>query len=179
MLAYTSTEAIYIAHSFPKFPVYGKDGHGNSYSVLLDCLPGETRFGQNWFCLEMEPQTLWNLAGLLTIAAPRVIASRVNVANSNITLVLQNKTEYSFKEATFSFTTKGLNFHYLVKSRSANIDIYEDLIAPYFKTGFMTQTWGRTWMESYCEDSYEWDVENLRKYQIGEYWWSAYYDHSK
>ena len=171
-MAYTETEAIYVIHSIPKFPVNEKDG-----SVMLDVLIGETYYGQNWMCIELKREDLFNIAGLLTIARPQLIHSRVHISNANITHMLQNTTAFSFKEATYSVPVGDEVFTYLVKSGSAGIDIFEDFIAPHFESGFRTQTWGRPYMDDYCNKT--WIVENIQGLRVEDYSWHAHFDHSK
>jgi len=83
ILAYTSTQAIFIVHSFPNFPSVNSTGY-----VLLDILSTEVYYGQNMMCIQTTPQELFNIAGLMTINVPRVYYSKIVTANANVTMMV-------------------------------------------------------------------------------------------
>lgn len=72
--------------------------------VVLDIADPQTMYGQNLMCVPMDPQTLFNLAGLMTLNKPAVYYSRIVNQNANITYLVTNKTAgYSFTKANYSF----------------------------------------------------------------------------
>ncbi|CAG9326057.1 DNASE2B_2 [Blepharisma stoltei] len=175
ILAYTSTQAIYIIHSFPNFPYY----NSTTGKVMLDIFQSETYYGQNLMCLQISPQTLFNLAGLMTINKPQVYYSRIITPNSNITLLVQNQTTLQASTVSYSFSVDGNTFTYLARSAAANLDFWEDVVSKYYKDSFYVQSWGRPYMPGYCPPDEAYTNLNVDELTIKKYWWYGYDDHSK
>jgi deoxyribonuclease-2 len=181
ILAYTSTEAIYILHSFPQFPNVSSENFSNFYSVTTDIGNSQMMYGQHMFCVKLKTSDLFTLAGEMSIAFPNVYASRILQQNSNISLLVNNRSISSSPFFSgFSFLTPGgFEFRYFSKSGASNLDIYEQVISPYYQDGFMCETWGRPWEADFCPPSYKYKNLNIDEISIGNYWWTSYYDHSK
>ena len=152
----------------------------NSYIVILDILPAETEYGQDLFCISLNPQDLFNIAGLMSINLPQVYHSNVEYPNSNITMLIQNRQISNAKSYNYNFSTKGgLPFTYFAKSPNANVDLYESIISPYYKDGMIIITWGRPYEQDFCPPNYNYINVNVDTISMGSYYWAEYYDHSK
>ncbi|CAG9334763.1 DNASE2B_4 [Blepharisma stoltei] len=175
VLAYTSTQAIYIIHSFPNFPFY----NSTTGKVLLDIFDSEVEYGQNLMCVQITPQTLFYLAGIMTINSPRVYYSKIVTPNTNITLMIQNKTNLQITSATYSFTVGTNTFTYIARSAALQKDFWEDVVSKYYNDGFYVQSWGRPYMPGYCPPDETYTNLNIDNLGIGKYYWYGYNDHSK
>lgn len=168
-MAYTSTEAILLVHSIPGFPTL------ENGKIVLDIPDSAQMYGQSFMCVELEPAQLFAVAGLMSINFPNVYSSRQVTQNANITaLVNQN-----WSTGTTHTMSLGNGFYYLCKSSAANIELWEDLVCPYFEEGFNVQSWGKPYMDSYCTPDYNYDAINVEKEQVGSTWWLGSDDHSK
>jgi hypothetical protein len=181
LLAYTSTEAIFIIHSFPQFPNISSDYKSKKKIVTMDVDPSQTIYGQDMFCFSLKTSDLFNLAGLMSIGLPNVYSSRINLQNANISLLIHNKSISNAKfYSGFSFSTpNGFQFKYFSKAGSSGLDIFEYVISPFYNDGLMCETWGRPWDSDYCPPSYRFKNLNIDEISIGNYWWTSYNDHSK
>jgi deoxyribonuclease II len=137
-------------------------------------------YGQHMYCVTLSPTDLFRLAGVMSINYPQVYYSRINSPNANITLLVQNQTISAAKSYVFNFPTgAGMPMTYFCKSGSANIDLYEAIVSPYYKDGMILQTWGRPYEADFCPPTYAYKNVNVLETSIGTYWWTGYYDHSK
>ena len=168
-MAYTATEAIYLAHSIPGFPVVNGD------QIVLDVPDSGTLYGQSFMCVEITPSQLYDIAGMMKINFPNVYASVVKSNNLNVSSLVSEEWSNG-KTLTLSL---GNGLTYLCKSEAANIELWEDLVCPYYGLGFNVQSWGRPYMDSYCTPDYTYDALNVAEEKVGSLWWTGYYDHSK
>ncbi|CAG9333544.1 DNASE2B_1 [Blepharisma stoltei] len=176
ILAYTQTQAIYIIHSVPHFPY--TDNVTNA--VVLDIADPQTMYGQNMMCIQLDPQTLFNIAGIMTINHPAVYFSRIVNQNANITYLVKNVTAgYKFTQSIYSFTSNGNFYTYFAKDMAGQWDLYEDIIAPYYNDGFKVESWGRPYDASFCKPKYSYNVLNVLGVNLGRYAWYNTDDHSK
>lgn len=88
-------------HSVPHWPYI----NNVTNKVELDIADPQTMYGQNMLCIPIEPQTAFNLAGLMTMNKPAVYYTQIINNNANITLLVTNKTaNYAFTQAAYNFT---------------------------------------------------------------------------
>jgi len=156
-------------HSIPGFPtLQGKN-------IVLDIPSTAEMYGQSFMCIELPPSQLFAIAGLMSINFPNVYASRIVTSNANIT-ALVNKSWVKGKTNTISL---GNGFYYLCKSAAAKIELWEDLVCPYFGVGFEVQSWGKPYMASDCTPTYNYDAINVQDEKVGSTTWAGSDDHSK
>ena len=170
-----------ILHSFPSFPNISSSNYGNYHSVTLDINNPQMMYGQDMLCVTLNPTDLFRVAGLMSITLPNVFAHRVTQPNSNITLLINNKTissAYAYSGYNYK-TPNGFNFTYFSKSASAGYDIYEKEISPFYSDGMYCETWGRPYEPDFCPPEYKYRNLNIDEIRIGKYWWTSYNDHSK
>jgi deoxyribonuclease II len=180
ILAYYQNQAIYIVHSFDTFPSVLPNGQGNFYAVGLDILDPQMEYGQHMFCVTLSTTDLFSLAGVMSINNPQVYYSRINTPNTNITLLVQNRTISAAKSYYFNFYTgAGMKMTYFSKSASANVDLYEAIVSPHFADGMILQTWGRPYEADFCPPTYQYKNLNVYDVTIGTYYWPGTNDHSK
>ena len=132
-------------------------------------------YGQSFMCVELQPSQLFAIAGMMRLNFPNVYASQVLTANSNIT----DLVNMSWVNGTTATLSLGNGFAYMCKSAASNIELWEDLVCPYYQYGFEVQSWGRPYMSSYCTPTYPYDAINVSGEKIGNTTWLGYDDHSK
>ena len=73
-------------------------------------------------------------------------------ASPNMSLLLQQKPATEAQSSVAELTTKGgVGITHFAKSAVWGQDLYEDLVEPYYKKGFMWETWRR---KPYTEPTY-------------------------
>jgi len=88
-----------------------------------------------------------------------------NVGTSNITSI---------------FSMGGQMFVDFAKNKGWGKDLFEDLVAPYFQSDFIVETWGRPLMPSYCKPTYLYQIINVHQMKINsEIIFDETKDHSK
>ena len=126
-------------------------------------------------CVELQPSQLFAIAGLMSINFPNVYASRIVTSNANITALVRK----AWVKGETNTINLGSGLFYLCKSAAAKIELWEDLVCPYFGLGFEVQSWGRPYMASYCTPTYKYDAVNVEDEMVGSTAWEGYDDHSK
>jgi deoxyribonuclease II len=138
-------------------------------------------YGQHFACYTLKPEDLFNLAGVMSINIPQVFATRVKIAQANITALISQNVISNANSYSYTFKSLGgLEFTYFAKSGAANLDLYEDVISPYYDDGMIVQSWGRPYESDFCQgQDYNYTNVNVAEIDVGKYWWTGYYDHSK
>lgn len=138
-------------------------------------------YGQDMMCTTLKTNDLFNIAGLMSITLPNVFGYRIAIPNANISLLIANTSISSAKfypGYTF-YTPSNFNFTYFAKAASADFDIYENLVSPYYEDGMLCETWGRPYEDDFCPPFYKYKNLNIDEIRIGNYWWTSNNDHSK
>ncbi|CAG9326239.1 DNASE2B_3 [Blepharisma stoltei] len=175
VLAYKGSEGIYIIHSTPKFPVLD-----SSNNIILDIADTQIIYGQNFMCVKLTSSQVFEIAGLMTLNRPQVYYSRIVTSNANITALASNKaSSLTISKGSMKFNSGSFQFTYFAKTAASGLDLWENVLSPYFASGFRAETWGRPYQPSYCTPSYEYDELNILTIAIGKYSWKNTNDHSK
>ena len=81
------------------------------------------------------------------------------------------------RSGIYPFALGGLEFVYFAKHRKYEVDIFQDIIAPYYQSGLQPLTWGRPLEASTCNGSF--DIEAVQELNVEEYSWKYTLEHSK
>mmetsp|Transcript_17229 Transcript_17229/g.31006 ORF Transcript_17229/g.31006 Transcript_17229/m.31006 type:complete len:190 (-) Transcript_17229:12244-12813(-) len=130
-------------------------------------------------CVALTPNQLFAVAGAMTLNNPDIYFSRVSIFNANITNLLTGIPAVGSKTYVLPLSFTAGRLVYLSKSRTANIELWEDLVGPTFDASFLVQSWGRPYMPSYCTPQYHYSMLNAKELQISKYPWPCTDDHSK
>jgi len=76
----------------------------------------------------------------------------------------------------------GVSFDVFAKNKEWNQELYEDLVAPYYSSDMLVETWqnGVGKLPSYCKPDYQYNVMNIQDVQlVNGISWKETADHSK
>jgi deoxyribonuclease-2 len=148
---------LFIRHSIPRFP---EDPSQGSYSFP----DNERVYGQTLLCITMRIDQLNELAGQYIINNPYVYASSIpNGVNSAypyfqqlVKLTKKQERDVSAQSVptniTNVYSAGGTLFTDFAKDKAWDNDLYDNLVAPYYSTNLIVESWGRPLMPSSCSN---------------------------
>jgi deoxyribonuclease II len=171
---YDKTTAFYMIHSIPLFPNFTTDGLVNT--TISD---DELIYAQNVMCISISTNTLFELAGIMTLIQPIVYYKNIIYANTNISNVIGDVVSASGFSGSYKFVLSNASWVYIAKSQYGNLDLWDNVVAGYFSQGLDTETWGRPYMPSVCPPNSQYPVLNINALKVGPFKWKDTEDHSK
>lgn len=173
VMASDGTSGFWLIHSVPKFP--------DLTAVDFTFPSGGEIYGQTFLCLTLPNSEINSLTTQLQY-------DKVSVYESNLPSGiswpnLQSLIDGNFIDGTNILNTQtigGASFTSFAKSPSWGQDLYENLVLPQLKTGFMWETWRRRpFLDPYCPPSYSYASVNVETFILGGKTFKYTQDHSK
>ena len=171
---YSPTESLYITHSIPLYPNFTSTGQINT---TVDY--SQTVYAQDLMCVSMSTTNLFSLLGLMALIQPDVYYSNIVLRNDNVSMVIGDLLPSLPPSAGFVFKENGFRFSYVAKSQFSGLDLWDNSVSGFFKSGLNVESWGRPYMASSCPPTIPYPVLNIAKIKIGDYAWKDTQDHSK
>jgi len=168
---------IYVEHSTPKFPLDPKTT--SSYSFA-----DSTKYGQSYMCVSLDFANMETLAQALLVARPKIysyyVPSWASSQAPSLNTLATDSGKVSDDQKAVELKAGRTKFTYLAKSKKWGKDLYQDYIAPYFRSTIYTETWpnGAAYdLPSDCSSAYP--TYNMNTVQFGTASWLRTKDHSK
>jgi len=186
-IASDSTQGAYIMHSFPKYPLMNNDG-----TINPEVQSGQLWYGQYAACFTVSSDSANTIAQALTVSNPKVYAGQLPLNTQGLEKLgelidrekrqrLVGVEDFADDEAKTHVqvsTVGGESLQVVAHNKSLDTDYFEDVLSPFLKTGFLVESWGRPYMNSYCDKSFT--EENILKVKATDYfYWESHEDHSK
>lgn len=142
VLATDSSTGFWLVHSMPNWPFSprGKDG-GPNPGILSD-----DTYGQSFRCVSVTMSTINTIAETLRVDDPLVYEGYVPPALlddlPSMSLLIDKDQRKDINNTVITFDSLGGTTYYQVaKSKEWDKDLWDDLVAPYFKTPLYVETW--------------------------------------
>jgi len=171
---YSPTESLYITHSIPLYPNFTSTGQINT---TVDY--SQTVYAQDLMCVSMSTTNLFSLLGLMALIQPDVYYSNIVLRNDNVSMVIGDLLPSLPPSAGFVFKENGFRFSYVAKSQFSGLDLWDNSVSGFFKSGLNVESWGRPYMASSCPPTIPYPVLNIVNIRVGDYAWKDTQDHSK
>jgi len=179
VIGFDKSGGFWLVHSVPRFPPNINSG----YNYPQD----ETKYGQSFLCISLDHPWFDSIGQFFQIDYPYVYDSTIP---SNLVNLVPNLQEYlngkhltkPFSNVSSVVSRGGKKFEVFAKNKEWEKELYEDLVAPYYSTGMMTETWqdGPGKLPSYCKPNYSYNVENIDRVCMSNgACWKSSDDHSK
>lgn len=130
-------------------------------------------------CISLPTSTLFELVGVMALIQPDVYHEYIVVENSNITALVNDVIIGTSSYGAYTFNLKGITWTYLAKTQYSLLDLWDSVVAGYYKQGFNVQSWGKPYMTSVCPPNSKYPVLNVASLKIGTISWKGTQDHSK
>lgn len=175
-LAFDNTSGFWLIHSVPKFPPFANDSYGYPET-------GE-RFGQSFICVTFNYSTFNKIGLQLLYNGPQIydhyLPDDLAIGVPNIQKAIEGKYVYTPPNAhvTKLQSMEGITYTSFAKSKYLGSDLYSYLVAPYYDTDLLVETWqnGRGKLPSNCS---ELTVENVLDMKLAGDSFKETVDHSK
>jgi deoxyribonuclease-2 len=148
ILGWTSSGGFWLIHSMPLFP--NPPASGN-FSI-----PDSARiYGQSFLCVSVDAANLNIIASQLQYAKPQIYASHLPATTAtyapNLTALLNGTfiTKIAASNVAPITTRGGQAFTSFNKNSKWGKDVYQFLVAPYFKSSLVAETWMRPYEAPY------------------------------
>lgn len=151
---------LWLLHSTPNFPSGRASGD-------LSFPEREVKYGQTFLCISLGGADVDRVAKQLLYTTPNVFESTLSDATLGRFPALKQVMDQDWIKRPGSnaetFQVGAAAFTHFAKNAAWNDDIYEGLIAPGYKTGFMVETWIRGHAcGSYCRPEHEYDIVDVK-----------------
>jgi len=174
ILAAQSDGGFWLVHSVPKFPNLNASQFRYDTSDI---------YGQTFLCMSLDKQGIEDAAYQISHFHPDIYDSNYNSDHklTNMSALISG-TRY---EGSNVLTVNAGNsvMTSFAKSNKWGKDLYEDLVEPYFRSGFMWETWRRSpAMKTYCKPDYTYDSVNVNQITFPDspkFTWKYTKDHAK
>jgi len=167
---------VWITHSLPKF--MGTPQTGNP-----DFKTPSDRYGQSFLCITIDKAGFDVLSQVAPINRYSVYDSADNAKMGTpfTDWAIDGKTSDTTTLVTTFKSAGGQEFTIFAKSALWKNELYEGLVAPYYKADLQTETWqnGVGKIPSWCKGSYAYNVENVKSVNFPGKEFKESDDHSK
>ena len=130
-------------------------------------------------CVSLPTTLLFNVVGMMSLIQPIIYHSNIVIQNANVTNFLNDIPFKDISYGSYSFVVKGITWNYISKTALSGLDIWDIVVANYYKQGLSVQSWGRPYMPSLCPPVDPYPVLNVANLNIGTASWTGTNDHSK
>ena len=165
-MGFDAQSGFWLVHSVPAFPPYLKDGYAGFGKYA------STHYGQSFLCLSLNTTAFQTVGTLMSVNYPYVHDSGVPDAIASAVPAFAawlqgNHTTAAVATQAPLSTLGGNTFTAFAKTKYWGKELYEDLVAPAFKTGLKAETWQRQdKLPSFCKPDYGYDVENIQEVKV-------------
>eukprot|EP00033_Pygsuia_biforma_P000767 GCRY01000895.1.p1 GENE.GCRY01000895.1~~GCRY01000895.1.p1 ORF type:complete len:363 (-),score=66.53 GCRY01000895.1:260-1348(-) len=178
VVGFDESGGFWLSHSTPRFP----NLVAKSYS-FPDCAK---QYGQNFICISTSLETLDvigrnfqdNHPQFYDTSMPSQFEERLPAMHSVFNK--KNYTRGSSANVRPIQSLCGQEFITFSKNKEWDNELYEALVAPYFRTDLYTETWIRyPSLPSYCKPKWTWEVKEAQDICMNGVCWPYTKDHSK
>ena len=155
-------KGFFLQHSVPKFPAFDPE-HGFNYVT-----PTSSQFGQNFLCIRITSEKVADQ--LIENFTYTKVSTYVNTYGKG-----KPAPKIILKESNY---LKIRSFEIFSKMPKDNELLWDDIVAPYYKDDFLTETWGRPYSEDKCEDKNN-RISSITNIEIDGVQYKHELDHSK
>lgn len=176
VMAFDGESGFWLIHSMPKYPKPVSEG----YSGVPD-----DKYGQSFICVTFSSSEFDTIGSQMQINYPWLYDSNVPATlqgtNPNFDAWVNGGKSSTLSNEEILHSKGGEVFHHLAKSKQANMDLYEDLVAPSLDADLWVETWqnGGGNCGSYCKSKYKYDVTDVQTISLDGDEWKINQDHSK
>lgn len=152
-------KGFFMSHSIPKFPKI-------SETEISPVSNLQSNYGQHILCVSISSAKAYNeILQQLAQSHPYIYyGEKPNGYDDEDTKVIQRmfKAKENTKELDTSPASMNIGvFKYVTKPKYHYTHIFEGFMAPFWKTGFLVETWGRPLMPSNCDS--EFPIVNVKE----------------
>jgi deoxyribonuclease-2 len=147
LVGFDSRQGIWLIHSVPQFP------NALSSGVYSGLPPNSRAFGQSFLCVTYPITEFSEIGAQLYIDNPLVVQGAIPIdaipiVGDQFSRLVSRKVkpiDVGLPQSSVGVLTSkaGKTITSFAKSARWKLDLYEDLIAPYFKTDLLVRTWMR------------------------------------
>jgi len=176
-IATDSKAGFWVTHSVPNWPPVSSDNY--------DYPSGQAVYSQSFLCLSLDIGQIEDIGAQLLLDKPFLTDS--NMPNSfnmpNLQSVINAQWNTDSTPLTIQVSTRGgVSFDVFAKSREADVELWDDVVEPYYKSGMYVESWmngaDSNKMPSVCNGKYH--TLNVRQVTAtSDISWTETKDHSK
>jgi len=190
IVAFAGTQGFWLIHSVPGFPAAAAAGTYEGFQ------PSHSIFGQSALCITM--QSVDQAGDLLLLSHPLVYSASTGSQNMSLLPSLadviafprRGRTSPPMRRTTAAAPAKNKTLQLILdtkdlfvafsKRKTADVELYEDIVAPGLSSDLWVETWCRAPCDqSFCPTEYKWAVENVAVLNVFNDTYVRSVDHSK
>ncbi|KAJ9465325.1 Cell death-related nuclease 6 [Diplonema papillatum] len=168
IVGFDKATGFWLDHSVPRFPVY----LNSTYNFPND----EATYGQSFLCVSIDASNIDDTVGkALYLSRPWLYDVNLPVDWASSFPELYSVIHGGHNPVASALVyplaaSAGTQFTIVAKNGEWGMDLYEDMVAPYFKVSpLLVETWqhGTGNLPAYCTPQYKYDVLSVRNLSIG------------
>jgi deoxyribonuclease-2 len=172
VLLFNDKVGVFVRHSIPNFPNAGNSSYTYPASGAI--------YGQTLFCLSLNIDQVDQVAYQFLVNGPEIYDAVVppSVTKFKNILDLSKGSFVDTQQSSKTITTrKGMSVTDYAKSKKADIDFWDSVVAPNLHSNLLVETWGRPLQPSRCSPN---KIENIKVIKFsGDINFTDTKDHSK
>ena len=182
VLGVGDSQGFWLSHSTPLFP------NSNAKSFTWDS--GEDTYGQTFICMSLD---FPSGGGDVETAASHMLYIKPNVYEQDMSQAALAKSpslsdvvnkKWVFAPGTwhkrFTPTSSSMYFDTFGKNTNWNSDLWGDLVAPFYKSGLVVESWIRGQaLGPYCSGDHAYEVVDAQTLSVGSTTFKESQDHAK
>eukprot|EP01097_Dermamoeba_algensis_P006356 TRINITY_DN3983_c0_g1_i1.p1 TRINITY_DN3983_c0_g1~~TRINITY_DN3983_c0_g1_i1.p1 ORF type:complete len:365 (+),score=30.75 TRINITY_DN3983_c0_g1_i1:120-1214(+) len=182
VMGFDQNGAFWLIHSVPRFPA------GPSAASSPDIEPGQRIYGQSMICIslsgdQVEGLVAKNLNSFEANFYESSFPASISSLYPNLYAVANDKAGTRAVTSFFNLTSHGVPFFHFAKNAKWGLDLYADMVSPYFGEALMVETWMRPREASFYPPRSKYEVVNVNSVNFpslpDSYGWPETSDHSK